>query len=131
MTSQQKTFYFLTVGVQIKLAGSGFPCTGRVEILYNNTWGTVFCDDGWDFNDAEVVCRELGCGAALHASNSAHFGPGTGRIWLSGVDCSGSEISLSECKHSGFGNNNCEHSQDAGVLCSGEIICCNCNMLLD
>ncbi|KAL4007279.1 hypothetical protein ACER0C_001131 [Sarotherodon galilaeus] len=107
-------------GVPIRLAGSGSTrCSGRVEIYHNNSWGTV-CDDGWDLNDAEVVCRELNCGPALEAPQFAYFGAGTGQIWLDNVTCSGNESSLTECKHSGWGTNNCGHNQDAGVICSGE-----------
>ncbi|XP_038548039.1 deleted in malignant brain tumors 1 protein-like isoform X6 [Micropterus salmoides] len=116
-------FFLLTAsspaaGVRIRLAGSGSTqCSGRVEIYHNNTWGTV-CDNSWDLNDAEVVCRQLDCGAALSATQSARFGQGTGQIWLDDVGCSGSERSLTECRHGGFGTHNCNHGEDAGVICS-------------
>uniref|UniRef100_A0A3Q0R8U1 SRCR domain-containing protein n=1 Tax=Amphilophus citrinellus TaxID=61819 RepID=A0A3Q0R8U1_AMPCI len=68
--------------VHIKLADSGSTrCSGRVEIYYQQRWGTV-CDDGWDLNDAQVVCRQLECGMSLAAPKEAHFGEGSGPIWL-------------------------------------------------
>ncbi len=43
----------------IRLAGGQSDFEGRVEICNNDTWWTV-CDDYWDVNDTNVVCRQLG-----------------------------------------------------------------------
>ena len=83
---------------------------------YNGIWGTV-CHDGWDIDDAHVVCRQLGFRYALKAYRRGHYGQGTGPILLSGLDCSGSESSLLSCKHDGIGEHYCAHSEDAGVRC--------------
>ncbi|XP_073256575.1 galectin-3-binding protein-like [Porites lutea] len=104
----------------IRLVNDGYSIShaqGRVEVFYNGIWGTV-CDDYWDLNDAKVVCRQLGFGRATRAYKSATFGPGNGKIWMDDVRCTGSERSLTECPHNGWGIQNCGHSEDAGVLCS-------------
>ncbi|NXV78480.1 DMBT1 protein, partial [Atlantisia rogersi] len=103
---------------QLRLSNGSNSCLGRVEIFHDHKWGTV-CDDTWDIQDAAVVCRQLGCGTALSAPGSAHFGPGSDPIWLDGVHCTGTESALTECELTDWGEHNCGHSEDAGVVCSG------------
>jgi len=50
---------------------------------------------------------------------SAHYGQGTGPIWIDDVQCLGTESDLFTCRHNGIGNHNCEHYKDASVECSG------------
>lgn len=49
--------------------------------------------------------------------SNAHFGQGSGKVWFENIQCEGSEISLSYCKHLKLGHNNCTHNMDVGVVC--------------
>ena len=119
---------------------------GRVEICYNEIYGTV-CNDFWDELDAIVVCRQLGfngsgqscdCDIFLFSysnysfpfsldhialkNGAEFFGSGLDQIWLDNSICNGDESSLLECNTNPIGQHNCDHSEDAGVICHGIVV---------
>ena len=108
------------VAIEVRLAGGpeyngcGSSSEGRVEVLYNGTWGTV-CRDGWDLNDANVTCRMLGYERALEASGASLYGDWCKGSVISNVECSGSEQSLEDCRYSTF--HLCSSHDAAGVVC--------------
>ncbi|XP_063968185.1 deleted in malignant brain tumors 1 protein-like [Lytechinus pictus] len=103
--------------LRTRLVGGSGPHEGRVEVLYDGAWGTV-CDDGWDINDADVVCRSLGFSRALTFNHRSAFGHGEGRIALSNVRCAGTELNIVYCSQENSVNT-CTHLEDAGVVCKG------------
>ena len=125
----------------MRLVGGSTPNEGRVEVCVcrSCSWGTV-CDDEWDHNDAQVVCRQLGFrpegNLVTVAVNNyyylinfldqqgamdfgrAQYGQGHGPILLDNVECDAREANLLECDHNGLFVHNCNHREDAGVKCN-------------
>ena len=109
------------MAIEVRLAGGpeyngcGSTSEGRVEVLYNGAWGTV-CRDGWDLNDANVVCRMLGYERAQEVPGASHYGDWCKGPLIGNVECSGSEDNLADCRYSAL--HECRDDDDvAGVIC--------------
>ena len=76
----------------VRLLGGSVPNEGRVEICFNETWGTV-CDDFWSTNDAKVVCRQLGF--SRHSKYDTIVVAGTSAIISNSNVNSSNEIGIS------------------------------------
>ncbi|XP_041470167.1 deleted in malignant brain tumors 1 protein-like [Lytechinus variegatus] len=100
----------------VRLVDGSCAGEGRVEVFYDGVWGTV-CDDLWDDTDATVVCQSLGYTSGIAVGN-AGFGEGTGEILLDNVECASTDTDIFDCQSNAIGDDNCSHSEDAGVTCS-------------
>lgn len=105
----------------MRLVNGTTPLEGRVEVFYNNQWGTV-CSQGANYYDARVICWHLGYADALALKKESEFGEGTGPVWIK-PSCYGDETSLLQCRVATGLAAVCEknfgHTKDLGVVCTG------------
>ena len=118
--------------IKVRLVGTNVSHVGQVAIQYKGTWGAV-CNDGWDINDAHVICRMLGYKGAespiwwIEREESLPF-------LLDNVGCTGKETSIAECAHNGWSKHNCGRREHAGVVCQvdkGEEFILEIEIILD
>ena len=78
----------------------------------SNQWGTV-CDDGFGLTEAQSACHTLGLSGGSY-THGEHVG---GKIWIESVNCHSSTQTF-PCSHKGWGNHDCEHSEDIVLTCT-------------
>ena len=98
--------------------GTGL-CSGRVEVKSNQSWVSV-CEGDFDQQDAEVVCRQLGCGAPS-VLQGALYGEVNASMWTKEFQCEGSESVLLDCRTSDSTRNTCSPDSTVGLTCSGKL----------
>ena len=107
----------LSLSGSVRLVDGPSSCSGRIEVRSNQSkqgWSRVSEDD-FDQQDAEVVCRELGCGAPL-LLQGALYGEVEAPMWTKEFQCRGSESALLDCRSSHSARNTCSA---VGLTCSG------------
>ena len=89
-----------------------------VEVKIDGEWGGI-CDDGFNINEANIVCKQLGFHLGAQEAVKRANEKGTGKVILHDMFCSGEENSIAECN---FGNHaehdhQCDATEMAGVKC--------------
>uniref|UniRef100_A0A672HX79 SRCR domain-containing protein n=1 Tax=Salarias fasciatus TaxID=181472 RepID=A0A672HX79_SALFA len=113
----------LTCSDSLRLLNGSSRCSGRLQVKTNpsdQTWSSV-CEADVDLQDAQVVCRELGCGAPSVLQGVLYGDVQTPR-WSPEFQCGGHESALLDCRSSGSARNSCSPGKAAGLTCSGDEI---------
>ncbi|XP_059208618.1 scavenger receptor cysteine-rich type 1 protein M160-like [Centropristis striata] len=116
------SFLDLTCSDSVRLVNGTSVCSGRLEVKSdqsNQSWSSV-CEDDFDQQDAEVVCRELGCGAPS-VLQGALYGEVEAPMWTKEFQCGGNESSLLDCRSSDSNRNTCSPGRAVGLTCSESV----------
>ncbi|XP_034049319.1 LOW QUALITY PROTEIN: scavenger receptor cysteine-rich type 1 protein M130-like [Thalassophryne amazonica] len=100
----------------VRLVNGSSLCSGRLEVKWNQSWSSV-CEDDFDQQDAQVVCRELGCGPPV-VLQGALYGDVAAPKWTKEFQCGGKESGLLACGSSGSDRNTCSPAKAVGLTCS-------------
>ncbi len=77
------------------------------------------CDAVFDQQDAEVVCRELDCGAPVQVLGAAAFDKGDTQMWTQEIQCRGNESQIHLCPTSPS-HQNCSQDNNVRLVCAGK-----------
>ncbi|XP_061650015.1 lysyl oxidase homolog 3B isoform X3 [Phyllopteryx taeniolatus] len=109
----------------IRLGGGRTRYEGRVEVLGTDTNGTevwgLICGETWTTKEAIVACRQLGLGYANQANQETWYWDSSNvtEMVLSGVKCTGNEMSLTQCqRHKTLSCQKAAAKFAAGIICS-------------
>ncbi|XP_034049318.1 scavenger receptor cysteine-rich type 1 protein M160-like [Thalassophryne amazonica] len=105
-----------TAADSVRLVNGSSLCSGRLEVKWNQSWSSV-CEDDFDQQDAQVVCRELGCGPPV-VLQGALYGDVAAPKWTKEFQCGGKESGLLACGSSGSDRNTCSPAKAVGLTCS-------------
>ncbi|XP_067648737.1 uncharacterized protein [Haliotis asinina] len=89
--------------------------TGHVEIYHNSRWMPI-CSHGFGRNEAQVACEQMGYTAGW-MRNSRDRSRNSRSLWMTNVQCRGTEIRLDACRHNNFGARQCPGLKPAAVTC--------------
>ncbi|XP_053197812.1 scavenger receptor cysteine-rich type 1 protein M130-like [Scomber japonicus] len=106
----------LTCSDSVRLVNGTSLCSGRLEVKYEQSWSSV-CEADFDQQDAEVVCRELGCGAPS-VLQGALYGEVEAPMWTKEFQCGGNESALLDCRRSDSARRTCSPGKAVGLTCS-------------
>ena len=105
---------------EVRLMTNGSSqCEGQVEMKISGQW-RVLCASDWSLANANVVCRQPGCGVAISTPGGPHLVEGDDRISTARFHCSGAESFLWSCPVTALGGPDCSHGNTASVICSGK-----------
>lgn len=63
------------------------------------------------------LCDCFSDGATAYSRARYGQGPASQKIILDDVGCIGTETNLGQCNYTALGLSNCDHTEDAGVMC--------------
>ncbi|XP_041661888.1 scavenger receptor cysteine-rich type 1 protein M130-like isoform X2 [Cheilinus undulatus] len=105
----------ITCSDSVRLVNGTGLCSGRLEVKSDQRWSPV-CEEDLDLQGAQVVCRELGCGAPS-VFKGGMFGGVEAPFWTKRFQCKGNESALLDCGGSGSGRNTCSPGKAIGLSC--------------
>ncbi|XP_071388856.1 scavenger receptor cysteine-rich type 1 protein M130-like [Centroberyx affinis] len=95
----------------VRIVNGNSRCSGQVEVKSDQSWVPV-CEADFDWQDAAVVCAELGCGFQRAFSRVSNHGT----MWSKEFECEGREKRLLDCPTSGSAKDTCS-TDNAHLTC--------------